>query len=143
MVSRYGSEARVLAALNHPHIAQVYGFEVTGPMCALVMELVPGPTLAEHLSRGDGEFAARTFRPFLARLLHAAGADRIQLDVGFDEHHGTGDGEGVPPRVFHLADLGGDASGEGGAEGEEAGKQKESEAAAGGGGRSGPGRALC
>jgi Tol biopolymer transport system component len=51
-LARFEREARTLAALNHPHIAHVYGFEASGPMCALIMELVPGPTLAEHVSRG-------------------------------------------------------------------------------------------
>jgi eukaryotic-like serine/threonine-protein kinase len=44
---RFAREARVLAALNHPHIAQIYGFEDYGGVLALVMELVDGPTLAE------------------------------------------------------------------------------------------------
>ena len=43
--SRFEREARVLASLNHPHIAQVYGFEESDEVAALVMELVPGETL--------------------------------------------------------------------------------------------------
>ena len=39
-------EAKVLASLNHPNIAQVYGLEESGPTPALVMELVPGSTLS-------------------------------------------------------------------------------------------------
>jgi len=57
--ARLEREARALAALNHPHIAHVYGFE-EGPapsegaprMFALVMELVPGESLAQRLERG-------------------------------------------------------------------------------------------
>ena len=45
-------EARTLAALNHPHIAQVYGFEDSGTVRALVMELVPGESLGSRLVRG-------------------------------------------------------------------------------------------
>lgn len=45
---RFEREAKTLAALNHPHIAQIYGFEER----ALVMELVEGETLADRLSRG-------------------------------------------------------------------------------------------
>ena len=41
---RIAREARVLASLNHPHIAAIYGVEER----ALVMELVEGPTLAER-----------------------------------------------------------------------------------------------
>ena len=45
-------EARLLASLNHPNIAQIYGFLASGETRALVMELVEGPTLAEFLARG-------------------------------------------------------------------------------------------
>jgi eukaryotic-like serine/threonine-protein kinase len=46
-VARFEREAHVLASLNHPHIAQIYGVEESGGMAALVMELVDGRTLAE------------------------------------------------------------------------------------------------
>src|SRR5687767_15764039 len=49
---RFQREARVLASLNHPHIAQVHGFEDAGGRHALVMELVEGPTLADRIARG-------------------------------------------------------------------------------------------
>jgi serine/threonine protein kinase len=42
----------VLAALNHPNIAHIHGFEDSGDVHALVMELVDGPTLAERIARG-------------------------------------------------------------------------------------------
>src|SRR5260221_6178785 len=45
---RFAREARVLASLNHPHIAAIYGVEER----ALVMELVEGPTLAERIAQG-------------------------------------------------------------------------------------------
>jgi serine/threonine-protein kinase len=45
---RFAREARVLASLNHPHIAAIYGVEER----ALVMELVEGPTLAERIAHG-------------------------------------------------------------------------------------------
>src|SRR5579863_188689 len=45
-------EARLLASLNHPNIAQVYGFWAHGETRALVMELVEGPTLSEFLAGG-------------------------------------------------------------------------------------------
>jgi serine/threonine protein kinase len=51
-VARFEPEAKTLAALNHAHIAQVYGLERDGATTALVMELVEGPTLAERLGQG-------------------------------------------------------------------------------------------
>jgi serine/threonine protein kinase/Tol biopolymer transport system component len=51
-LARFEREARVLASLNHPHIAGIYGIEDTGTAPALVLELVDGPTLAERVSAG-------------------------------------------------------------------------------------------
>src|SRR5262245_29688092 len=48
-LARFEREAQVLASLNHPYIAHVYGLEESGGVRALVMELVPGATLAEIL----------------------------------------------------------------------------------------------
>jgi tRNA A-37 threonylcarbamoyl transferase component Bud32 len=60
-VARFQREAQLLAALNHPHIAQIYGFEDSTEIRALVMELVEGPTLAEVIERraGPSETAAK------------------------------------------------------------------------------------
>jgi serine/threonine-protein kinase len=44
-LARFTREAKVLASLNHPNIAQIYGIEETQAVRALVMELVPGATL--------------------------------------------------------------------------------------------------
>jgi serine/threonine-protein kinase len=43
-MARFAREAQFLAALNHPNIASIYGFEESPTMLALVMELVEGPT---------------------------------------------------------------------------------------------------
>jgi eukaryotic-like serine/threonine-protein kinase len=51
-LARFRREAQVLASLNHPHIAQIYGFEDSGATHALVLELVPGQTLADRLAAG-------------------------------------------------------------------------------------------
>jgi serine/threonine protein kinase/Tol biopolymer transport system component len=51
-LARFRREARVLASLNHPHIAQIHGFEDAGGVHALVMELVEGPTLADRIVSG-------------------------------------------------------------------------------------------
>src|SRR3974377_1255345 len=47
-MARFTREAQVLASLNHPNIASIYGVEDR----ALIMELVPGPTLAERIAPG-------------------------------------------------------------------------------------------
>src|SRR4051794_1321379 len=50
--SRFDREARVLASLNHPNIAAIHGIEESGGRKFLVMELVPGETLADKIKRG-------------------------------------------------------------------------------------------
>src|ERR1700693_4225924 len=52
-LARFQREAKMLAALNHPNIATVHGLEQSGGTIYLVMELVPGETLAERVKR-DG-----------------------------------------------------------------------------------------
>jgi serine/threonine protein kinase len=51
-MARFEREAKLLASLNHPHIAAIYGLEESGSTRALVMELVEGPTLAERIAAG-------------------------------------------------------------------------------------------
>ena len=51
-LARFKREAQVLASLNHPHIAAIYGFEDSGETLALVLELVEGETLADRIARG-------------------------------------------------------------------------------------------
>jgi len=51
-LSRFQREARMLAALNHPNIAMIFGLEQSDGVHYLVMELVPGQTLAERLRVG-------------------------------------------------------------------------------------------
>src|SRR5437660_1205100 len=50
--ARFQREAQVLASLNHPHIAAIYGLEDSGETHALVLELVEGETLADRIARG-------------------------------------------------------------------------------------------
>jgi serine/threonine-protein kinase len=51
-MTRFEREAQVLASLNHPHIAAIYGLEVFQGVPFLVLELVEGQTLAERITRG-------------------------------------------------------------------------------------------
>ena len=51
-LARFQREAQVLASLNHPGIAAIYGIEEQDGTRALVLELVEGPTLAERISKG-------------------------------------------------------------------------------------------
>jgi Tol biopolymer transport system component len=51
-LARFKREAQVLASLNHPHIASIYGFEEAGGAHALILELVPGPTLGDRTAQG-------------------------------------------------------------------------------------------
>jgi serine/threonine protein kinase len=50
--ARFTREALVLASLNHPHIASIYGIEEADGITALVLELVEGDTLADRIARG-------------------------------------------------------------------------------------------
>ena len=51
-LARFQREAQILAGLNHPGIAQIYGIEESDDIKALVLELVEGPTLAEWIAQG-------------------------------------------------------------------------------------------
>ena len=51
-IARFQREARTLAQLNHPNIAAIYDFEQVDGVPFLVLEYVPGPTLAEQIAQG-------------------------------------------------------------------------------------------
>ena len=51
-LARFTREAQILASLNHPNIAAIYGIEEAEGTRALVLELVEGPTLADRIARG-------------------------------------------------------------------------------------------
>jgi serine/threonine protein kinase len=72
-LARFAREARILAALNHPHIGAIYGVEDADGVQALVLELVEGETLAERLQRGPVPVAtALTLARQIAEALDAA-----------------------------------------------------------------------
>jgi serine/threonine protein kinase/Tol biopolymer transport system component len=51
-IARFAREAQALAVLNHPNIGAIYGIEDSGTTPALVMELVDGEDLSQHIARG-------------------------------------------------------------------------------------------
>ena len=51
-LARFTREAKTLASLNHPNIAQIHGLEESGGVTALVMELVEGEDLSQRIARG-------------------------------------------------------------------------------------------
>ena len=51
-LARFQREAKVLASLNHPNIAAIYGLEESGDSPALVLEYVEGPTLQDRIAKG-------------------------------------------------------------------------------------------
>ncbi len=68
-LTRFQREAQVLASLNHPNIAAIYGLEQN----AIVMELVEGPTLADRIAQGPIPLAeATTLAASIAEALEAA-----------------------------------------------------------------------
>src|SRR5262245_62260047 len=50
-LQRFEREARTLASLNHPNVAQIHGVDQVGDACFLVLEVVPGEALDERLRR--------------------------------------------------------------------------------------------
>ena len=71
-LGRFQREAELLAALNHPNIAAIYGLERLGSANALVMELVEGPTLAERIRGGISVDEALSIARQIAEALEAA-----------------------------------------------------------------------
>ena len=63
-LARFRREALTLAALNHPNIATIHGFEeAPGGALALVLEYVPGESLAHRLERGGRAWSVRDSAP--------------------------------------------------------------------------------
>jgi len=77
-LARFQLEAQVLASLNHPNIAHIYGVEDSQDIHALVMELVDGPTLADRIAQGPVPLSeALPIASQIARALEAAHAQDI------------------------------------------------------------------
>jgi serine/threonine protein kinase len=82
-LARFRREAQLLAALNHPNIAHVYGLEESDGTTALVMELVHGEDLARRLARGPVSVieALAIARQIAAALESAHDAGIIHRDL--------------------------------------------------------------
>ena len=61
-LARFTREAQTLASLNHPNIAHIHGFEESGGVRALVMELVEGARSGPSISRPTGRTSCSTVR---------------------------------------------------------------------------------
>ncbi len=72
LVTRFAREAKALASLNHPNVAQIYGLEDSGNTPAFVMELVPGETLSSLLRRQKLTLSAAL--NYAAQIAEALGA---------------------------------------------------------------------
>jgi serine/threonine-protein kinase len=91
-LARFRREAEVLASLNHPNIAAIYGFERSSDLTALVMELVEGPTLEELIARRSLDLSPSS-------LAKASGRASSQSDSGQDlktKVQGPRSGSGLP-----------------------------------------------
>lgn len=85
-VQRFRREARLAAALRHPHIVQVYAFGEQGDILYMVQELLPGPTLAERIPRSGrkrmGPIEIKQIVSQLAAALdYAHGRNVVHRDV--------------------------------------------------------------
>jgi eukaryotic-like serine/threonine-protein kinase len=81
-LARFTREAQVLAALNHPNVGAIYGFEDAAH--ALVLEFVDGPTLADHLSVGASGFS-RTSGASARSASPAEGGRHVQRFLPVEE----------------------------------------------------------
>jgi WD40 repeat protein/type II secretory pathway predicted ATPase ExeA len=106
-VERFRHEAKVIAALRHPGIVQVYDFEIEGDTFYMVMEFVPGESLQEHLAAlyecGEQmslDKALLIFRPIVQAVAYAHGQGVVHRDLKPANVLFTSEGEPV------LADFG-------------------------------------
>jgi serine/threonine protein kinase/dipeptidyl aminopeptidase/acylaminoacyl peptidase len=70
-MGRFKREAQLLASLNHPNIAAIYGLEECAGVRALVMELAEGPTLAERISRDRSPIPLEEALPIARQIAEA------------------------------------------------------------------------
>ena len=95
-LARFEREAKVLAQLNHPGIAHLYGLERSEGVDYLAMELVDGDTLAERIARGP---IAVDEVPWCTTPIEA------ESSLGPDSHHPIISVSGIPSAVMVLRIL--------------------------------------
>ena len=104
LIVRFQREAEILATLNHPHIASIYGLEESGGSRFLILELVEGGTLAGRLAEGPLPLAeALGVARELADALHAAHEKGIVHRDLKPANIAIGDGGHVKVLDFGLA----------------------------------------
>ena len=107
--ARFEREARMLAALNHPHIGAIYGVEEAAGLRGLVLELVEGETLADRIQRGPVPLSeALTIASQIADALDAAhekGDRSSRSEAGEHQDHAGRPREG--PRLRPREGSGG------------------------------------
>src|SRR5688572_25299853 len=95
-MSRFQREAQLLAALNHPNIAAIYGLEDEGSIRAIVMELVDGHTLTGPLPVADALPVAKQIAEALEyapeRNRCSRRASRLHSQCTCTRPHGTANG---------------------------------------------------
>jgi len=105
-MARFEREAQVLASLNHPNIAAIYGLEESNGIRALVMELVEGETLAERLRRAlplTRPASRDTLSPQAGRGQKTA--DLKSSSSGSGQSGGAGPGEGSRGSLLDVDDA--------------------------------------
>jgi serine/threonine protein kinase len=110
--SRFRSEARVVASLDHPHIVPLYDFVEQGDTCVFVMELMPGGTLWDRFEGGDltPEAACNVTLALLGALYHAHQRGVLHRDV--KPENVLFNKEGMPKLAdFGIAKVLGDGAG--------------------------------
>jgi eukaryotic-like serine/threonine-protein kinase len=80
-VARFRREAQTAAGLSHPNLVGVYDFSEEGERPYLVMQFVPGESLAALLERGDEVDCDKLAREMLDALVHIHGAGILHRDV--------------------------------------------------------------
>ncbi|HYQ44982.1 MAG TPA: SUMF1/EgtB/PvdO family nonheme iron enzyme [Polyangiaceae bacterium] len=76
--TRFAREARILSAYNHPNVVKVYDFVEQDYLLAMVMELVEGPNLVQHLAKWRGHMPLAEIRQLFREVLDAVDAGHRQ-----------------------------------------------------------------